>query len=286
MSRKEINVFSVSFLDLLSGALGAVLILFIIIPKMTTEQQTAIEELERLQVEAVQLEELLEQARNSIPVELYEQIEAQMEAMRQTIEELTNEVQQLQQRVSQVERENVQLREQLRETEQQLAQVQQQLAEAQRQLEQQQQQRRQQQQQGRGGKIFGVDAKLGVVCQWTENVDVDLYVKNLATQEVCFFSKRVTTFGTLNEDITSRAAGDDRYEFFYQQQIVPGRYSIWVNIYSGNNPATVEGHIIMFPGESGEQKIPYSQIRIPASGRNYSIGVLTVTETQITLTNE
>ena len=280
MSRKEINVFSVSFLDLLSGALGAVLILFIIIPKMTTEQQTAIEELERLQVEAVQLEELLEQARNSIPVALYEQIEAQMEAMRQTIDELTGEVQQLQQRVSQVERENVQLREQLRETEQQLAQTQQQLAEAQRQLEQRQQQ------QGRGGKIFGIDAKLGVVCQWTENVDVDLYVKNLTTQEICFFNKRVTTFGTLNEDITSRAAGDDRYEFFYQQQIVPGRYSIWVNIYSGNNPATVEGYIIMFPGESGEQKIPYSQIRIPASGRNYSIGVLTVAETRITLTNE
>jgi len=32
-ARKEINIFSVSFLDLLSGALGAVLLLFVIIPK-------------------------------------------------------------------------------------------------------------------------------------------------------------------------------------------------------------------------------------------------------------
>ena len=37
MSKKEINIFSISFLDLLSGALGAVIILYIIIPKSRSE---------------------------------------------------------------------------------------------------------------------------------------------------------------------------------------------------------------------------------------------------------
>ncbi len=35
MARKEINVFGTSFLDLLSGALAAVIILFVIVPKLS-----------------------------------------------------------------------------------------------------------------------------------------------------------------------------------------------------------------------------------------------------------
>ena len=45
MARKEINIFGTSFLDLLSGALGAVIILFIIVPKMSVQQQEALQEL-------------------------------------------------------------------------------------------------------------------------------------------------------------------------------------------------------------------------------------------------
>ncbi|MDR1898270.1 MAG: hypothetical protein LBR10_15945 [Prevotellaceae bacterium] len=279
MARKEINIFNVSFLDLLSGALGAVLILFIIIPKMTAEQQTAIEELERLQVEAVQLEELLEQARNSIPAELYEQIQAQMEAMQNTINELTGEVRRMQGQISQLERRNEQLVQQQRQTQEQLQQTQEQLARAQQQLEQMQPRGT-----GQGEKIFGVNAKLGIVCQWSENVDVDLYVKNLADNTVCCYRSPHTPFGNLNEDITSRTEGDDRYELFYQKNIIPGRYLVWVNIYRGSNPATIDGYIVMFPGRTDEQKIPYRQMRIQGQGQNFNIGILTVTETRITLT--
>ena len=284
MQRKEINAFNVSFLDLLSGALGAVLILFIIVPKMSAEQQTALEELERLQVEAVQLEDLLTQARNSIPAELYEQIQAQMESMQNTIDELRNEVQQMQQRISQLEQRNEQLEQQLQQTQQQLQQAQQQLEQAQQQLQQLQ---RQSQRTGAGEKMFGLSAQLGIVCQWTENVDVDLFVKNpnqSGDDNVCYYRNRNTSFGVLNEDITSRTADDDRYELFYQQRIVPGSYFIWVNIYTGNNPATVNGYIVMFPGESNEQKIPFPEIRIPGTGYDINIGTLTVTTTQITLT--
>lgn len=42
MKRKEINIFNISFLDLLSGALGAVIILFISVPKNQAPQSSTI----------------------------------------------------------------------------------------------------------------------------------------------------------------------------------------------------------------------------------------------------
>ena len=36
MAKKDINIFGTSFLDLLSGALASVIILFVIVPKKTS----------------------------------------------------------------------------------------------------------------------------------------------------------------------------------------------------------------------------------------------------------
>ena len=96
MARKEINIFGTSFLDLLSGALGAVIILFIIVPKMSVQQQEALQELETLNVQVEQLSDLMEQLENSVPQELYQQIEQQLEDMQSTITTLTAQVEQLQ----------------------------------------------------------------------------------------------------------------------------------------------------------------------------------------------
>ena len=49
MARQEINIFGTSFLDLLSGALAAVIILFIIIPKMTKEDVELLEKVKEIQ---------------------------------------------------------------------------------------------------------------------------------------------------------------------------------------------------------------------------------------------
>ena len=277
MHRKEINIFSTSFLDLLSGALGAVLILFIIIPKLTSEQQSVMEELEQLNVQTEELAELIAQARNSIPAELYEQIQAQMAALQSTIDDLTQTVQRLQQQLQDAEADNAQLREEL-------AEARQQLQEARRQLERERAQNRN----AVGEKIFGLNAKLGIVCTWAENIDVDLYVKDIRSGEVCFFNANRRDFGILTEDIRSREADDDRYELFYQQRIVPGRYLIYVNIYrnadlSYARSATVTGYAVMFPGESNEQKIQFRPIHLTRPGEDVIVGTLTVTDNNITL---
>lgn len=269
-----------SFLDLLSGALGAVLILFIIVPKMTAEQQNALEQIEQLDVQVEELNSLIEQARNSIPTELFEQIQAQIAEMQQTIDELNRQVQQMQQRVNNLENENRQLREELAETQRQLQQAQQQ-------LEQQQAQNRN----ISDGRIFGTNAKLGVICMWTENIDVDLYVKNLATGEICYYEQghKNTNFGNLMEDVISRESDDDdRYEVFYQSKIIPGRYLIYVNIFrtaslTHAHSATVDGYAVIFPGKANQKKIPFRQIRLTVPGEDVTVGTLEVTETNINL---
>lgn len=283
MARKEIILFGTSFLDLLSGALAAVIILFIIVPKMTSEQQKAIEELEQLNVQVENLTQMMERLQHSVPQDVYEQI-------RQQLETLQNTVQSLQNRVESLQRENTQLRQQNTQLQQQNNQLQQQMA----QLEQQLERANQEAQRARLGRIFGLNAELGVVCKWKENVDVDLYVKNLSSGEICCYRRLRTVFGNLSEDITSRTSSqDDRYELFYQSKITPGRYLIYINIYNGSygNPnrsqqgstAHVDGYVVMFPETPRQIKIPFPPKTLTQKGVNVTIGTLVVSPDNIQL---
>lgn len=294
MARKEINIFGTSFLDLLSGALAAVIILFIIVPKMTAEQQNALEEIEQLNVQVEELSNLMEQIQHSVPQEIYEQIRNQIEELQETIGQLTDEVQNLQGQLAAAQSENERLRaevEQLRESQQRNQELQQEnerLQERIRELERQSQQSNQNGQGISDGKVFGMNAQLGVVCIWPENVDVDLYVKDLNSGMTCYFRAKNTPFGNLNEDITSRETeDDDRYELFYQSRIIPGRYQIYVNIYNGENwngqSAHVDGYAVIFPGKANQVKIPFRQIVLTQKGQNVNIGTLIVTENNIQL---
>ena len=266
MSKKEISIFGTSFLDLLSGALGAVIILFVIVPKINTEQQDVLEQIESMNIHIDELDNLLEQAQNSIPHELYEQLEAQLEVLRNTAAQLSWEVAQLQQRLA--------------DSEQSRAEAQQRISE----LEEQVRQLAEDQHGPNDSKMFGLDAELGIVCQWKENADVDLHVENLDTGEECFYMNQHTPFGTLNEDIMSRTDDDDRYEFFYQHHIVPGRYRISVNLYGGSEiPANVSGYIIMRLAASREQRIPYDGITLQRIGETVVVVTLTVTQRSISL---
>jgi hypothetical protein len=138
-----------------------------------------------------------------------------------------------------------------------------------------------------GGMVFGTNAEVGVVCIWPENVDVDLYVKNLQTGEICNFRNKNWAWGNLLEDVRTRREGDDRYELFYQREIVPGEYQIYVNIYSdprapwNGTPATVSGYVVMHPGKRNQKKIDFRTIRLTQPMQNTDFGVLRVTNDNI-----
>lgn len=299
MKRGDINIFGTSFLDLLSGALAAVIILFIIVPKMSQQQIEVLAEIERLNVQVEELDEMTERLREYVPPEIMQELERQMDELRRTISDLENRVENLQESIAAVEADNQRLREeveslsqccenndQLQDEVERLREDNQRLRERVAELEQTQQQ------EGiSDGKVFGVDAAVGVTCLWPENIDIDLYVKNLATDEVCYFSKKNTDFGNLLEDIITRSSDDDRFELFYQKRPVPGRYLISVNIYSGQSfdgagksrTATVNGYVVMNPGKRNQIKIPYGQKHLSVPGKFVNIGVLVVTENNISL---
>jgi len=294
MKRKEINIFGASFLDLLSGALGAVIILFVIVPKMTTHEQETLQELEDLNIQVNEISSIMEQLENSVPSTLYQQLEQQIEEMRNTISSLTAHVETLQARNAALEEENNQLREQVRnyevvQRENQAAQERiRQLEERVRELEQELQERQETPAEISGGMIFGTNADLGVVCIWPENVDVDLIVKNIQTEEICYFGSKNHPWGNLLEDVRNHTNGDDRYELFYQKEIVPGTYQISVKIYTSAQspwngiPATVDGYVVMHPGKRNQKRLKFNTLRLSDTSE-VIVGQLTVTNDNILL---
>ena len=110
MASKEINVFNTSFLDLLSGELGAILILFVIIPKMDSTVRSEVvnqnEEIESLkkQIEKVdilkqQLNQSLEKVKNSVSVETYAEVQSRLNNLQTNTENLTKTIDDLEQLV-------------------------------------------------------------------------------------------------------------------------------------------------------------------------------------------
>lgn len=118
MARKEINVFSVSFLDLLSGALAAVIILFVIVPKMDMKSKESAEIMEQLNLEATELEGMVKELENSIDIELYAELEKQFEELKQTIKNLNIKVKELEEKIQQLEQQIQQLQQQVTQLQQ------------------------------------------------------------------------------------------------------------------------------------------------------------------------
>lgn len=99
MPAKEVEIFSVSFLDLITGVLGAVLILFIIIPKMSDDVEKKLQELDKLKelkIEAARMDSLMAKLKTTVPSSVFQQVEEQVKNMHVKIEALTLEIKDLQ----------------------------------------------------------------------------------------------------------------------------------------------------------------------------------------------
>ncbi len=106
MAKKEINVFSVSFIDLLSGALGAILILFVIVPKMDSKIRAQLEELktyQQLELDVTDIENMMVKLEASVPKEVLsetqgviDEMKAQVNAVSKSLNALNAEIKALQ----------------------------------------------------------------------------------------------------------------------------------------------------------------------------------------------
>lgn len=120
MARREINIFNVSFLDLISGALGAVILLFIISTQLITAATEHLDALEKLDIKVEELESILEKSRNAIPKEIYDQIQEQVDQLKRAVVESEHEVESLQQQLKQCQEQLSELTEQVQQQQAQI----------------------------------------------------------------------------------------------------------------------------------------------------------------------
>jgi hypothetical protein len=272
---RDINIFSVSFLDLLSGALAAVIILFVIVPKMDLESQETLDALEGLEIQLDDLLTVIEQMDNSIDRNAVEELQRRVQEMQNSLIEARIAAQQ-----AQIINES--LREELAQNEQNLRMANAQIAELNSQISELQESRNQESNQGPAHKaLLGLSPDFAILASWSENVDLDIHFTNLATGEVCYHRNVNTPFGKLLEDVTS-SPGEEGYEMIYQQKLVPGRYRIEIHWYDYNNPQSnysavnAEIEILFMPFRSNEQK-NIKNVRLTNSNRTL-ITTLTINQ--------
>jgi len=122
MSKRDINIFSVALLDLLSGALGAVIILYIIIPKIpiTVEE---FEEQKKLSEEVNKLGVTLDEIKDLIPGEVYDSLSAHIASIEEAKKELEQKIQQVQEQLAECQENNRQAQEKIATLEKQVQEL-------------------------------------------------------------------------------------------------------------------------------------------------------------------
>ncbi len=121
MKKQDLNVFNISFLDLMTGAFAAVIILFIVVPKLNLEDREAIEKLKKLKVEMQEMDSIVLRLKASIPEREYNALSGQIGKMQSTLGELEKEIEDLRTKLKQERLEKEQLQALVTDLEQQLA---------------------------------------------------------------------------------------------------------------------------------------------------------------------
>lgn len=113
MARKDIQVFSMSFLDLLSGALAAVIILFIIVPKMDRETQETAEAIDNLNVNIENLDSIMQSLDGMVEQGVLDEINRELEGMRDNLDAAQQLIEELEEQVEQLEEQVEEMRQQI-----------------------------------------------------------------------------------------------------------------------------------------------------------------------------
>ncbi len=255
MARKEINIFGTSFLDLLSGALAAVIILFVIVPKMTKENIDAIEKVKKIEAIVEDIDTAIEEIKNSVPKDVYEKIKTQMDDLTEKVKQLSQEVEKLKQDIEQLTEENEDLKRQVQEKDNKIAELQKELAELKKKLAKEEEKNKAI---NNVEQTLGVFAKFGIIVSWDElDTDVDMGVQCFSPMEQVWRNFPVKKWGLLGQDVRERVAdGEDAFELFYVPEINNAVYTAWVNIYTGSRgkSANVKCIMIFHPGKADERR--------------------------------
>lgn len=261
MARKEINIFGTSFLDLLSGALAAVIILFIVVPKGVQEDPELVKQVQELKTVTNDVKEAIEKIKNSVPKEVFEKIKNEIETANKKLNELNNRIEKLEEDIKKVSSENIALKDKVKKQQEEIDKLKQQIEDMKAALQTEKEKNEKANSTANTvEKTLGVFAKFGVLCKWNEtDADVDMGVQKFGQpQEQCWRNYPSKKWGILGEDVRERVDEDtkERFELFYVPQIYPDEYTMWVNIYEKSiaSHANVTCIFVFHPGKEDEVK--------------------------------
>lgn len=272
MARKEINIFGTSFLDLLSGALAAVIILFVVVPKGVQADPELVKQVQELKTVANNVKEAIEKIKNSVPKEVFEKIKEEIEVANKKLSEFNDKIERLEEDIKKISSENMELKEKIKQQQEDIEKLKQLIKELTETLKKEKNEKANSTA-NTVEKTLGVFAKFGILCKWDEtNTDVDMGVQKFGQpQEQCWRNYPSKKWGILGEDVRERIDEDaeERFELFYVPQIYPDEYTVWVNVYenSVSNYANVTCIFVFHPGKNDEIKKEIGPIAI-SKGNN------------------
>ncbi len=91
-SSEEINLLSVSFIDLLFGAMGAFILLFIIIPKVSVEEMNTLKSVKEIKEEIANMDSVMDKLKNAVPPEDYNKLLNVSAGLRASVKNLEGEL--------------------------------------------------------------------------------------------------------------------------------------------------------------------------------------------------
>lgn len=236
---REINIFSMSALDLFASAMGAFLLIAVMaLPYYLKVDPDLIEQIKQLKTEIVQNETKIA----SLKAELKKCREDGAKALKEA-----------QAKIETLQKENEELKKALAQAQQEVRQAQQiaQTAQAQAREAREQVQQAQQQAQQAQARADGLQKKLSktfcvVKMQWESAtpLDVDLHIIDYAGNEYSY-SKQV--YSGIDASLTVDAGVPTKVkqgaEVWVSKQLKEGKYTIFYKHYSGDSSAKVTGSV-------------------------------------------
>jgi hypothetical protein len=316
--KKEISPFSIAFLDLLSSALAAVIILFVIVPKTDVQIDVFEDELDLFRGEMDLLDSLYADitehlaqdellAWSTLITRLKQsslEMENQMDLLSKRLEETKVSNESLEQRLEQSENNLREMMEENRKLRTTQASLQRRVARTQQSEEKTPQEEtpekttetrqpiaQQPKQEADptpepsplGDFLFGMNPEFAVMINWEDQShSFDLYLKteNRFTDN----HNRSTSFGRWLR--IPRRYNPTPHQVIIQNEVVPGEYEIYVHLFRPRNiSATFNGFIAFQPEGGTPRMVQLGEIEIPSTpppyrdGGGVLIGTLKLTET-------
>ncbi|MDX1685123.1 MAG: hypothetical protein R3275_07790 [Saprospiraceae bacterium] len=307
--KKQVNTMSTSFLDLLSGALGAVILLFVLVPKTTITDKELIDQMKSLEIETSQLDSLMNNLAESGDtislvdyLEVVEKVKFLQKQNEVLIERLSRQLANAQEETRAYKRANYQLKTENNELKRRIESLESEKKALANKLNQKNPSSTKSATESRTvsttkAKVvkntdkefyFGFDSELSIVLNWdSSDVDIDLFLEQ--DGRFCDGFNRNQSFGKWVRVPAKYLAKPT--EVIIQQELVPGTYKIHAHLARPRRDATAEitGFVAMDIGKGKTRKYDFRKQTIRSAPPPYHkradgstlLGTLEVTENNI-----